>query len=81
MTPLGGAGVGKAESQLRPVFRLVALLFSVHHVALPRLEARIVVPHTELREAERKLRRTSGGIEDSVPGGNKFTVFIRAAAA
>ena len=83
-TPLhrlpGCAGVSKAMRQLRHAFRLVAWLHFALGAPLPRLEGRIVVPHTELREAQRKLHRTSRGVQDSVPGGGgaRFDVSIMA---
>lgn len=66
--------------QLRQAFRLVAWLHSALGAVLPRLEGRIVVPSSELRDAQRKLRGASGTVQDAVPGeaGPKFTVSIKA---
>lgn len=79
-TKLTAGGVSKAMRQLRHAFRLVAWLHFALGAPLPRLEGRIVVPHTELREAQRKLHRTSRGVQDSVPGGGgaRFDVSIMA---
>ena len=81
--PPGGAGISKALRQLRQAFRLVAWLHFALGAALPRLEGRIVVPGSELRAAQRKLRGASGTVQDSVPGeaGAKFTMSVKADTA
>lgn len=78
--PPDDAGIRKAVRKLRQAFRLVAWLHSALGAALPRLEARIVVPPTKLRAAQRKLRGTSRTVQEPVPGeaGAKFTVSFKA---
>ncbi|PRW56912.1 hypothetical protein C2E21_4314 isoform A [Chlorella sorokiniana] len=79
-TKLRATGVSKAVRQLRQAIRLVAWMHFALDAALPRLEGRIVVPGSELRHAQRKLRGTSGPVQDSVPGAAdaKFEVSIKA---
>ncbi|PSC73881.1 glycerol transport activity [Micractinium conductrix] len=80
---LRATGISKALRQLRQAFRLVAWLHFALGAALPRLEGRIVVPGSELRAAQRKLRGASGTVQDSVPGeaGAKFTMSVKADTA
>lgn len=65
------AGMGEAQQQLKRIFQLIAWVHAELGEPLPQMcVGRILVPLTELAEAERLLRGRRASMTAEVPGGH-----------